>query len=522
MKKRTALKSLAFSLIAISVGAACYADPVLSANHSNDANDANDAYALFVGPNQSGVNFYETLSKNLMDTSTIKVNLLVLGALSPLVNAAFSPNDPGTLFNFLKNFSVDELSGTNPQIFLMPDAEAQNLGSQNDWTNWGIANASILSSFGGPCAFDQNKPDLPYPTAYASSDPKKPDVTDVNAQEAQELMMTVCWASLMNKNLGSPLIAGLVYDGQSDVMASSDENLAWLKGELNFYATQKNPSFSSSVPDLLGWVHGGISNNVDISFVELYDQEKGAFTSLRMTEIAPESTYKMFDVADEIGPGAEGNCSTTEGAVCETKIGAIFPGEQYMKEVDSNGQSPSPVGIEGASISMCALASQSGKPDPSCNTYSNNIDTSQTIENQIMQSYLYIFEGLSKSQDFSELNNPFGPTPAPTTLIPNPRVIYLFSTQYFGPEEAATSTPTPCMLNLIDPNAGCGIENGFGVWNQLQYLQNFKNLTHQFLYYAQGCNTKKTPCEFDGNAGIYMYDFIPQAWYGLNTNSPED
>jgi hypothetical protein len=512
MKKIRKLKSIAFSLMVLSLGMACDASPVLPAN---------DAYTLFVGSGQSDPLFYEALAKNLINTNAIKVNLLVLGAVSPLVDPKFSPDESGSLFNFLKNFDVHTLQGADPQIFLMPDVEAKDLGGPKDWTNWGLQNSTALSAVGGPCNFNQNKPDIPYPASYVPSNKNQPDILDVNAAEAQEMMMTVCFATLMNQNLGSTLITGLTYDGQSLVMPSTDQNLQWFKQELNFYATQKNSAVSAFVPTLLGWTHGGINNNVDVSFVEVYDQQKGSFTAPRMTEIAPESSYKMFDAPDSDGPGSQGVCETTVGSMCETKSGAIFPGEQYEEEeLNQKNQKISAMGLEGASISMCALASQSETPDSSCDTYATYIDIDQTLENQILQSYLYIFNPKSVNwspayKNFSDLNNLFGPIPASSDLIPNPRVVYLFSTQYFGPEKSLNAVPTPCMLNLLDSTSACGIENGFGVWNERQYLQNFKNLTHQFLYYVQGC-TDESSCQFEGQSGIYMYDFIPQAWYGVN------
>ena len=202
--------------------------------------------------------------------------------------------------------------------------------------------------------------------------------------------------------------------------------------------------------------------------------------------------------------------SEPQNGVCDTSQTAVFPGLQYQENVQNpkNGKWGLS-GAEGASIASCAL----NHNDSICDAYRANVDTTQSMYDQILQSYLYIFMGLSKSQNFSLLKNLFGTVPMPTSLIPNPQVVYLFSTQYYGPDQATAPAPNNCILNELDPKAACGIENGFGAWNQASGLKSFKNLTHQFLSYVQGCSTDEASCQFSGNAGIYMYDFIPLAWY---------
>jgi hypothetical protein len=240
MKINKKLKKSAQILIQIGVvfaGGMAFADPTLPAN---------DAYDLFVGPNQTGGPlpprtpnigyFYTNLSRRL-DNSPIKVNRLILGAVSPISDANFSPftSDNGTFLNFL----TLQLPSPSHQIFLMPDAETD---TPTLWTQWSTDTSvqptvpekiavwrAESKTGGGPCNFNSASPDIAYPI----NDPK----TNITAPVAEEMMMTVCWATIMNYSAGgaSPLISGLVYDGESNIVQTTPENLSWFKQELNYY-----------------------------------------------------------------------------------------------------------------------------------------------------------------------------------------------------------------------------------------------------------------------------------------------
>jgi hypothetical protein len=449
--------------------------------------DANDAYTLVVGDGQSSQAFYNTLSTNLNNTDAIKANFLVLEAISPGsdVNSPFSPDGRGTLFNFLSSGLPDAFQTPGYWVFLMPDAEA---ATPTLWTDWAssLSQQPLISTIKGPCLFDKAKPKVKYPKSLNA----------VTEDQAEEMMMTVCWATAMNTNLGRPVVQGLTYDGQSSVMPSTTDNLSWFKAEISYYHKQ-----DPNVPPYLGWVHGGTNPAVDVSFFEWYDQYKGTLP-LRVTEVAKEGVQGDYDSVIK----AANAPACPEGETCSTPAGDVFPGLQYIVE-GANGEES---GLIGASIAGCAWDVTHGSlSSDGCDSYQQNIDTTQSLENQILQSYAYIFLGIPKATDFSGLGY-LNLQPVSSSLPPN--VVFLFSTQYFGPVESATAVPTPCVLNDLEPGAACGIENGFGVWKTQAGLQSFKNLTHQFLYYAQHCGPNKT-CVYDGYAGIYMYDYIPQAWY---------
>jgi hypothetical protein len=459
--------------------------------------DANDAYTLVVGDGQPTLAFYNTLSRNLNNTDAIKTNFLVLSAIAPEVFPDsfnyFAPDASGTLFNFLFSGLPDRFESPGYWVFAMPDAEAK---TPMLWTNWagGEAQSDLIAEIQGPCAFNKAIPDENYP------DPKvSPNA--VTADQAEEMMMTVCWATAMNTHLGKPVIQGLAYDGQSNLMPSTTDNLAWFKSELNYYHRQ-NPN----VPQYLGWIHGGTNASVDVSFFELYDQYKGTLP-LRVTEVAQEGVPADYDSV--VAAAKAPDCPN--GETCSTPAGDVFPGLQYITEsINPNNGNRLESGLIGASIAQCSWDVTHGSlASDGCDSYQQNIDTTQSLENQILQSYAYIFLGIPKATDFSGLSF-FGLNPGSSSLPPSE--VFLFSTQYFGPVQSVDPVPTPCVLNDLVPDATCGIENGFGVWSNQNGLQSFKNLTHQFLYYAQSCGPNKT-CVYDGYAGIYMYDFIPQAWY---------
>jgi hypothetical protein len=107
-------------------------------------------------------------------------------------------------------------------------------------------------------------------------------------------------------------------------------------------------------------------------------------------------------------------------------------------------------------------------------------------------------------------------------------VVFLFSTQYAGPVKSYSDflKPTPttssslctdpttplsnqckCIASQYDPIASCGDENSFGSWGA--NFADFMLFRDLFLTTQGGVNCPGNSC----STGLYMYDFIPQAWY---------
>jgi len=440
-----------------------------------------DAYTMVVGATPM---LYPNLPDNL-SSGQIKVSRIVFNAVSPVQQPAdYGPNmNPTSSFQTLLQSFLPGNSLSGIEVYVDPDSER---GFPGLWIKW-------LTNLSSPPS---------YPVCHFQANSTTP-------QGGQEMMAGLCWATAMNHALGGEVIQGLAYDNQSTEMPYSDTNVIWFKSQMQAYH-KADPD----VPEKLGFMGGGAwttammpdgSPALDISFVEVYDLDKGNASKPRISSVALESVPTILS-----GEGV--NCPSTPatGTYCSSIPGKTFPGlqwEEYVLQNPSN-QKAGWTSAAGTSITGCALNPQ----DSNCDVYhqailsgSAALSSSASLEDQILASYAYIF---TQTTQPSNLAHVFGQVPANSSE----QIVYLFSTQYIGPEMTTSPITSGCLIADADPThkSSCGSENGFGVWNNEENLQNFKNLTHLFL---QAVDVPNASYAYDGKAGIYLYDFIPSNWY---------
>jgi hypothetical protein len=424
---------------------------------------------------------YDDLIKNLNNPkfqAQLPISRVLLSTVAPNINGVFTidPSNPSLSMTFLqqiKSYNAGKLPANQIQILAYPDVEVDS-----PWATWTVpAFAQSINSCKSGMA-----------------------IQDPNAQAQKAMLLSICWASAMNLALESNVIAGVVYDQQSN----------WLKGDTT--VDQIKWSYSQAHNDklLIGWISAkGIAataGNVDLNFIEVYDQYSSNYPYYDSLALETISTVVGAPTACN-----NGLCAYETSKAPSSKI---FPGIQYdFPYTDKNGKSAY-AGAVGANIYQCAI-SQNLTAD-SCTNYASIVETSQPPSVQVMQALNYIWNA---------------PSPPPANVSHfggknyySGNVIYLFSTQYIGPQKSyfASSTITSksqcadpsappnscsCIASLYSPNAFCGAENGFGSWGN--YLPEFISFTKLFLSSQGGNYCPGNSC----SAGIYMYDFIPQAWY---------
>ncbi len=194
----------------------------------------------------------------------------------------------------------------------------------------------------------------------------------------------------------------------------------------------------------------------------------------------------------------------------------FFPGTQYATDPKAGPVIP----VVGANIYQCALSS--GSSSFGCNSeYVSNVDTLKPNYVQVMQAINYVWTTISKLTPTAAY---YGTTPG-ASLSGN--VVYLFSTQYAGPVQSysdfnklqppisshtlCTDPTTPSaqqcsyLASAYNSSASCGDENSFGTWGA--YFSDFKLFQALFFTTQGGTACPGASC----SAGIYMYDYIPQA-----------
>jgi hypothetical protein len=426
---------------------------------------------------------YDSLYANLTNVSaqaSVPITRVLLTTVSPSNNGVFNiDNGNGSLaMQFLKKLAAYNLANPKKaiQVFSYPDVE-----SDSPWLGWSVPSQylSIKS-----CSLSQTTQDL--------------------SQKA--MLLSICWASAVNNFIGSKIISGVVYDQQSNWLAKT------------YPATQITWTYDQTHNDqlLIGWVSAnGIAasaGKIDLNFIEVYDLNPNGFPYY--DTIALETVPKIIN-----GPGTCINnlCSYDVGNATKNgnPLTNFFPGTQYTFGSGSTG-----IGAVGANIYQCAISKNSLElSSNSCtDAYTSNVDVNQMPSVQVIQALNYLWNFTPKQ---SLVSAHYGSGPQ-TSL--GGSVVYLFSTQYVGPQKSYFSSSTvtsgnqcadpsapanscACMATIYNPNAFCGAENGFGAWGN--YLSEFKNFTNLFLGSQGGNNCPGQSC----SAGIYMYDYIPQAWY---------
>lgn len=434
--------------------------------------------ALPVVTKTTTTTIYDSLYGNLTNATAqakVPISRVLLTTVSPSISDVFNvDNAQGSLtVSFLSKLA--DYNNKNPslaiQVIAYPDVEP---GSP--WLGWVV------------------------PTQYLSIPSCKLSQTAVD-QSQQAMLLSICWASAVNKFIGSKIISGVAYDQQKNWLVHTNP------------LTQIPWTYDQAHADglLIGWISGkGIAaaaGKLDLNFVEVYDlySQKSPFYD----SIALETISGLV--------GAATSCSNGLCSYDASNIGSnvnFFPGTQYdYPYIDKNGNQAY-AGAVGANIYECAISKDLNAD--SCTTYAQGVDTSQSPSAQIMQAFNYIWNGPPKQ------SSPLAHFGSSNYLGGN--VIYLFSTQYIGPQKSyfATSTVTSrnqcadpsapanscsCIATLYSPNAFCGADNGFGAWGD--HYPEFVNFTKLFLGTYGSSNCPGQSC----SAGIFMYDYIPQAWY---------
>jgi len=383
----------------------------------------------YVQGSQTGQQFYNDLFNRLNSNSLLSANQILLDLSNPVSNNIFSfgssISNSGYAIQFLNSVALESGSIS---IFMTPDVESSSI----EWGQWQIPDAAknIPS-----CVQAQQQSSTP---SYAW------------------VLKSICWSSYANqfiaaqnpgKVINNP-IRGVAYDTQGFILSDESTNLQWIQ----------NQTKADNLK--LGWISGGVKTYVDVNFIEVYDIFKRDVPNAAFDTMANDAVLKL----------TENDPMCTDPAGCSYSFG--FPGLQwtYPDGVDKNNHPIVAAGV-GADIYQCAL--NAGSSNVGCSeSYTQNIDTSATLSDQIMQSLNYIYNQQVKSPALSA--GVLGVPPANTSLV------YLFSTQYHGPYKSTYKSNTQCLnggscscvASAYNSAASCGDENGFGSWinNRDQYL----------------------------------------------------
>ncbi len=455
------------------------------------------AYTVVVGiPSVSSSTtstIYNDLLNNLTSAQSqakLPISRVLLSVVAPNNNGVFNIDSSSVSMQFLSQIAKFNINNPSKavQILAYPDVE-----SNSPWLDWSIPTLK--------------KPIASCTLAQATTDP--------NAQAQRAMLLSICWASAVNQLIGSNIISGVVYDQQSN----------WLKDDKTVNQIQWTYTQARNDTLLIGWISGnGIAasaGKVDLNFIEVYDlySNKGPYYET----VAPETVISQDPLF--LPPASYTTGKTCTGLLCAYTYGNasansdgtykdFFPGPQFTYG------SSTVIGAVGANIYQCAI-SQNLNDDLCTSAYTDNVDITQTPSSQVMQAINYVKGGASKTIPPSVNQYPlYGQTQSLSGSV-----IYLFSAQYIGPlksyfgtnpsqssgnqcaDPSAPSTACTCIASKYTPNALCGGENGFGSWGN--YYGEFTKFTALFLNSQGGNNCPGNSC----SAGIYMYDFIPQAWY---------
>lgn len=464
---------------------------------------------------------YDDLLTNLTTSSQqgkLSVSRILLTIQNPgntgnIFNGTFQIGDSFTLSDanngqviaFLKKLADYNIKAQTPiEVYAYPDVE-----KSSQWELWKIPTQAPTTT---SCVSAQNQTDL----------------------SKKAMLNSICWASLVNKliNPQSPVIAGVAYDSQSNYLTKSQPS------DFNapqWMYSQTHADVLNGVELKFGWITGrGVAASnpptVDLNLIEVYDLDSNinpAYDALTGSSsgnlITPQSKACVgilcaYDYSNAYPSSANGNPVYKK----------FFPGTQYAinyPPVDPVTKNPntSYIAVIGSNIYQCALSS--GSSLYGCNEeYSNNVDTGAKLDAQVLQAMNYIWTANPKQLP----TKPFYGG-GKGSLAGN--VVFLFSTQYAGPVKSYSNfvkqnpttssslctdptTPTAnqckCIASKYDQIASCGDENSFGSWgNNFTDFKNFVFGPSGFMSSQGGGNCPGNSC----SPGLYMYDFIPQAWY---------
>lgn len=458
------------------------------------------------------INLTTAAQQNKLRVSRVLLSIQNPGNPPNIYNSTFQIGDSFTLsdvnngqvISFLKKLADYNATAQTPiEVYAYPDVEKDSL-----WEKWVMpTSAPKVTS----CAAAQSQPNA----------------------SMKAMLNSVCWASLVNKLIGasSPIIAGVAYDGQSNYLAKDQpaglDALPWMY-------SQTHADTLNGVELKFGWITAkGVAaraiSTVDLNLIEVYDLN--ASTSPSYDALTASSSGNLVvptPACSGIPCAYDYSNAYPAGTNAAPVYKKFFPGTQYaigLPPYDPVTKLPNPafIAVIGANIYQCAL--YSGSSAYGCNEeYSNNVDTTAKFDEQALQAMNYIWTGAPKQLPSKPYYGSGSRTLAGT-------VIFLFSTQYAGPVKSysnfAKTNPitssslcidstTPianqckCMASKYDSIASCGDENSFGSWgNNFSDFKNFVFGTSGFMSSQGGANCPGSSC----SPGLYMYDFIPQAWY---------
>ncbi len=455
-------------------------------------------YTMIVGApyntagDQPAHQFYSDLLARIKNQSKLKINRIMLNIDNPTQNPdIYGLNSTvatsGIAVQFIESVAAYNLTTPNKiELYAFSDVEA------NDQSGWGAWNTP------------QDSGSIP-----SCSNAGQP-ANDLNHAN---MLKSVCWTSYVNKLItkdgyAANALTGNAYDGQENALQDSDVNREWLYNQI---AQDKLN---------LGWISSGLKPWVNLNLIEVYDLDKGNnYATPRLDTVAPDGVATLTAAYNLATKGQDIGMPVSYSNGVDTLTGS-FPGPQKLfARAPGTNESDFESGIIGADIYLCAI--NHGSSEYGCDsTYSSNIDLNASPDQQIMQSFGYIFNNAS---DTALANNIYGAIPPvaggadPWTIPANNAVVYLLSTQYIGPvgsyagsgKQCIDGANCSCVASKYNPQASCGDENGFGSWGN--YLPQFQAVASSFLT-SQGCDNANFPggC----GMGVYMYDYIPEQWFG--------
>ena len=459
-----------------------------------------NAYSMVLGipfvSNSTVHTTYDDLISNLNSPEAqakLPTARILLSIVAPNNNGVFNidATNPSISMNFLQQVASynRNTAGNKIQILAYPDVE-----ESSPWASWPVP------------AFAQSIKSCKLGLA----------TTDPNAQSQRAMLLSICWASAMNLALKSNVIAGVVFDQQSNWIKTTnpDTYISWTSTQA------RNDNL------LIGWISGnGIATSagsIGLNFIEIYDIDVNDWPYY--DTVAPQTVVNTSP-QPFLPTTTPANGMLCTGLLCEYSQGYVYPNTDVSYKNFSPGpqftyRASTVIGAVGANIYQCAI-SQNLSNDLCTSAYSDNVDITQAPSVQIMQAINYVKGGTSKA--IPPTTNKYPLWGQANSLSGN--VIYLFSTQYVGPLKSyfvtnplqtsqnrcadpnASANSCSCIASKYSSNAFCGEENGFGTWGN--YFSEFAKFTALFLGSQGGKNCHGQSC----SAGIYMYGYIPQAWY---------
>ena len=197
------------------------------------------------------------------------------------------------------------------------------------------------------------------------------------------MLKSVCWASYVNKliskdSLTTNAIAGNAYDGQKNALQDSDVNREWL------YKQESQDKLN------LGWISSGLKPWVNLNLIEIYDLDKGNnYATPRLDTAVPDGVATLLPLIIWQQRARHRNACKLQ-QWCRYIDWFISGPQKLFARAPWTDESDFESGIIGANIYQCAI--NHGSSEYGCDsTYSSNIDLNASPDQQIMQSFGYIF-----------------------------------------------------------------------------------------------------------------------------------